>query len=120
MPRIEFDPWAEERLDEEHDADARSSEEFDRFAFASRALALVRPVKTTVAISVSPDGGRRRVKVSSGRQWTGDPAERWAILSIPRDASRRAIAHAVLDLAGAARPWALDVLLAASGDSERR
>lgn len=112
MPRIEFDPWAEERLDEEHDADLRSSEEFDRFAFASRALALVRPVKTTVAIRE----GRRRVKVASGRQWSGDATERWAILSIPRDASRRAIANAVLDLAGTARPWALDVLLAASSD----
>jgi hypothetical protein len=107
MPRIEM-----ERVDVEDELDQSSSEAFDRMAFAERALALVRPRRTTVAICE----GARRVRVEAGRQWGGAPGERWAILSVPRDASRRAIARAVLGLASPsavdARPWALDVLVA--------
>ncbi|MBX3187897.1 MAG: hypothetical protein KF819_12815 [Labilithrix sp.] len=103
MPRIEL-----EQIEEIDDVDQRSSESFDRIAFAQRALALVKPARTTVAICE----GARRVRVEAGRQWGGAPGERWAILSVPRDASRRAIARAVLELASSARPWALDVLMA--------
>jgi len=110
MPRIELDPWAEERLERERDGTLwqSSDEPFDRLAFAERAVALVRPRGTTVAICE----GRRRVRVEAGRQWGGPPGARWAILSVPKDASRRAIATAVLGLSDAsARPYALDVLL---------
>lgn len=114
MPRIELDPWSDERLERAEDVAQRSAEVFDRIAFAERALSLVRPKGTTVAIRE----GLRRVKLDSGRQWGGDPGERWAILSVPHDASRRAIAHAVLELgAGRAKPWALDVLLAVCEDA---
>jgi hypothetical protein len=103
MPRIEL-----ERIDEVDDLAQSSSERFDRIAFAERALALVRPPDTTVAICP----GSRRVRVQAGRQWGAAPAQRWAILSVPHDASRRAIASAVLELGGAtSRPWALDVLI---------
>ncbi len=104
MPRIEI-----ERIEEAEEASQTSTESFDRIAFARRALALVRPPSTTVAICA----GARRVSVDSGRQWGGAPAERWAVLAIPPNASRRAIAAAVLELTGAgpARPWALDVLI---------
>ena len=103
MPRIEL-----ERLEEVDDASQSSTESFDRVAFAERALALVKPPGTTVAICE----GARRVRVQAGRQWGGAAGERWAILSIPANASRRAIASAVLELGvGATRPFALDVLL---------
>jgi len=104
MPRIEI-----ERFEEVDEAFQTSTESFDRIAFARRALALVRPPSTTVAICA----GARNVSVVSGRQWGGAPAERWAVLGIPHDASRRAIAAAVLELTGAGptRPWALDVLI---------
>jgi len=104
MPRIEI-----ERFEEVDEAFQTSTESFDRIAFARRALALVRPPSTTVAICA----GARHVSVESGRQWGGAPAERLAVLAIPPNASRRAIAAAVLELTGAgpARPWALDVLI---------
>lgn len=110
MPRIELDPWSEERREREEDAVLwqRSNETFDRMAFAERIVALVRPRGTTVAICE----GRRRVRLEAGRQWGGAPGARWAILSVPPNASRRAIVMGVLGLdEGKARPWALDVLV---------
>lgn len=104
MPRIEL-----ERIEEVEDASQSSTESFDRIAFAQRALALVRPSGTTVAICQ----GSRRVRVEAGRQWGTTVGQRWAILSVPANASRRAIASAILELSafGASRPWALDVLI---------
>jgi hypothetical protein len=51
--------------------------------------------------------------VEVGRQWGGARGERWAVLSVPMNASRRAIANAVLSLGDgtAPRPWTLDVLI---------
>ena len=104
MPRIEL-----ERIEEVEDASQSSTESFDRIAFAQRALALVRPTGTTVAICE----GSRRVRVQAGHQWGRPGEQRWAILSVPGNASRRAIASAILELSafGAARPWVLDVLI---------
>ena len=103
MPRIEL-----ERIEEVEDPAQSSSESFDRIAFAERAVALVRPAGMTVAICE----GSRRVRVLSGRQWGAPTGDRWAILSVPRDASRRAITNAILELGlGSGRPFALDVLL---------
>jgi hypothetical protein len=109
MPRIEL-----ERFEEIDDTAQSSTEIFDRIAFAQRALQLVRPPGTTVAICE----GARRINVQAGRRWGGAEGERWAILSVPENASRRAITNAVLELGLAldrlgdrARPWALDVLM---------
>ena len=104
MPRIEL-----ERVEEIDDPSQSSTERFDRIAFAERALALVRPPRTTVAICP----GSRRVRVEAGRQWGARVGDRWAVLSVPVDASRRAIASAVLALGDGStpRPWALDVLI---------
>jgi hypothetical protein len=100
--------------------DETSDERFDRGAFARRAIELVRPRRTTVAICE----GAARLRVESGRLWgrpqpaPRDPedsgeksGERWALLAIPADASRRAIALAVAGLAHGARAYALDVLI---------
>lgn len=104
MPRI-----ALEHIEEVDDSAQSSAESFDRVAFAERAVALVRPPRTTVAICV----GARRVGVVAGRQWGATPGSRWAILSVPTNASRRAIASAVLELGDGSVPvpWALDVLI---------
>ena len=109
MPRIEI-----ERIEQAEDLAESSTESFDRIAFAERALELVRPPRTTVAICE----GTRGVKVALGRQWGKEPDARWAVVSVPRDASRRAIAAAVLELHdGRSRAWALDVLMATLGGS---
>jgi hypothetical protein len=108
MPRIEI-----ERIEQAEDLAESSTESFDRIAFAERAIALVRPPRTTVAICE----GARRVKVVAGKQWGAGPDSRWAVVSIPRDASRRAIATAVLGLhqEGSTRAWALDILMTELG-----
>jgi hypothetical protein len=104
MPRLEI-----ERLEVREDLCESSPETFDRLAYAERAVALVRPAKMIVAVGL----GSRRVEVASGRRWSGEPGSRWGMLLVPPNASRRAIASAVLSLhAGAPRAWALDVLMA--------
>ena len=89
-----------------------SDESFDRLAFAAHALSVLRPPRTAVALC----RGIARVRVEQGREWNPLRAAshpRWAIMSVPPKASRRAIAIAVASLAGAARePFALDALLA--------
>ncbi len=102
MPKIEIGADVEQELAEEDD------ESFDRMAFAAAALDLVRPPKTRVAICA----GASRVRVESGRAWGRGEGARWAMLSIPARASRRAIALAVAELArGPSTPGARDVLL---------
>jgi hypothetical protein len=140
MPRNEIEL---ERVEQAEDLAESSDERFDRMAFAERVVALVRPPRTRVAICE----GTRRVQITSGRQWGRPSDARWAILSVPHDASRRAIAQAVLGLGdfrselegqldfpatssieapyrGISRPWRLDVLVSwlgrASPVSEHR
>jgi hypothetical protein len=57
--------------------------------------------------------GARRLRVQAGRQWGASPGTRWAVLSLPADASRKAIASAILELGdgSAPGPWALDLLI---------
>jgi hypothetical protein len=107
MPRIEI-----ERIERAEDLAESSTERFDRIAFANRAVGLVRPANTTVAVCE----GSRQVQIMAGRQWGAAPDARWVILRVPPDASRQAITSAVLELHhGNARAWALDVLMAALG-----
>jgi hypothetical protein len=88
-------------------ADEGSRELFDRIAFATRAVELVRPPRMTVCVCE----GKSKLTVQSGRTW-GHPNETWAVVSVPRTASRQAIALAVSRLGTACRgPYALDVLL---------
>jgi hypothetical protein len=90
----------------ERELDEKSDERFDRAAFARQALDLVQPPETTVAICP----GASRMRVESGRAWGRGSGARWAVLAIPPQASRRAIALAVAELASAPRPYVLDVL----------
>jgi hypothetical protein len=101
--------------------DETSDERFDRAAFARRALELVQPPRMTVAICE----GAARMRVESGRLWgrprtsrcdgEGGPVEKWALLAIPAQASRRAIALAVAQLASEPPAYALDVLMGEAG-----
>lgn len=89
-------------------SDESSSDSFDRVAFAMDALERVRPHRMTVAVCE----GVKRVHVEAGRAWGGAPDERWAILFVPKTASRRAISLAVAGLGGARpAPYQLDLLL---------
>jgi len=125
--------------------DETSDEHFDRAAFARRAIDIVRPRRTTIAICE----GAARMRVESGRVWgrprskAVEPAgptgavlaaeakdadeandaddadeanERWALLAIPARASRRAIALAVAQLARGPRAYVLDVLMDEAAD----
>jgi hypothetical protein len=87
-------------------AEEVSDERFDRTEFALQALDLIRPQRITVAVCE----GAARTHVAVGRRW-GHPGEAWAMLAIPRYASRRSIALAVAELSGVPPAWALDVLL---------
>lgn len=113
MPRIEIERFDHER--EEDLASESSNESFDRIAFAERAIALVKPPNTRVAICE----GRREVEVMVGRNWGHGRTARWAVVCVPDRASRRAIATAVLSLWDGyernVRAWALDVLMSQLG-----
>ena len=98
MPRFEI-----ERFDREEDVEDSSTEVFDRVAYALEYLTLVRPPGTVVAVCE----GARRLVLEQGRQWCGPPGARWAMLMVPQNASRRAIARAILGLARAPQPWEL-------------
>ena len=116
MPYRDPDHILDVGVDRDRAVDETSDERFDRTEFARRALELVNPPRTTVAIC----GGAARMRIESGRIWgrasqegraDGALHERWAMLAIPPHASRRAIALAVAELARMPRPYVLDVLL---------
>ncbi len=115
MPReLRIRPRDESALEEasvEQDprvfAHETSRETFDRLKFAARALELLGPRKTTVVL-----GHSRRMMVESGHAWGRGEGSRWATLYVPQDASRRAIAVAVLSLGGAPlTAYAMDVIM---------
>ena len=83
-------------------------EAFDRLRYAARVLSILAP---RVTVALCPGADRLRVEEGGAPERTGG---RWAIVSIPTDASRAHIALALARLAGrAADPYMLDVLLAA-------
>ncbi len=94
----------------EQSRDETSSESFDRMAFAESALSLLRPRHTTVALCPARAGAEARVEI--GRAWGKADGARWAMITIPANASRSAIARAVAALANASSPpYAVDILL---------
>jgi hypothetical protein len=105
--------------DDDHvEIDLGSKERFDRIAFALEAVDIARPARMTVAVCA----GSRKLRVESGRTWGRGPYEAWAVVHVPKTASREAIAFAVSDLLGRAHAsatapehpgaYALDTLLA--------
>ncbi|HEX7664385.1 MAG TPA: hypothetical protein VF407_07745 [Polyangiaceae bacterium] len=79
----------------------QSSETFDRVAFALEAMDRLPPRLRTVVVHET--GAGRGVRIDESRSW--------AILSVDRTASRRAIAHAVASIAKQPiAAWSFDVL----------
>jgi hypothetical protein len=96
--------WVRE---EERRAPTRvSTEEFDRVAFARRVLDVLRPRGVRVLLR----DGRHEFVVEQGRLWTADDA-RWAIVAIPRFASREEITWSLVELIGyTPGPYRFDVM----------
>jgi hypothetical protein len=81
---------------QEQRTEAPSSERFDRIEYAMRALRVLRPRGLTVAVRETSAG----LSVEQGRAWAEGDGARWAVVAIPPDASREAIAVAIAGLAG--------------------
>lgn len=88
----------------------RSSEQFDRIAYAMQLLKWLRP-PMTVAVYECYQG----LRVDRG-SLAG--AARWAMVGIPRDASREHITFALAELAGLERaPFVVDLLAVAANET---
>jgi hypothetical protein len=108
MPTRDLTEFVELARERDLHLDETSTEVFDRLAFARKALAMLRPAKTRVALGEA----RAHIVVDIGRAWGADADARWAILRVPPTASRRAIALAVVALAPSApEPWVVDAIL---------
>jgi hypothetical protein len=87
---------------------ARQGPPFDRVGYAMRALRMLRPRGLTVAVRE----GRFGLTIEGGRDWGRGDEARWAVMSIPPDATREDIAIAVAELVGVPRAaWLMDVLM---------
>ena len=97
----QIDPW--------HQLEYHDPSDFDRIAFAMRALHRLRPSRMKVAVYSAVSA----LRVESGRDHRRGDEARWAIVGIPPHASREHIAYALVELAGVASvPYAVEMLLA--------
>jgi hypothetical protein len=98
-----------EQVDQQRRIEYRDPSEFDRIAFAMRALRRLRPKRMTVAVYPAVSS----LRVEQGRDLRRGEGAKWAIVGIPPHASREHIAYALAELAGiAAVPYAVQMLLA--------
>jgi hypothetical protein len=98
-----------ELIDEQRRVEYRDPEEFDRIAFAMRALRRLRPKRMTVAVYEAVSS----LHVESGRDFKRGEGATWAMVGIPPHASREHIAYALAELAGVESvPYAVQMLLA--------
>jgi hypothetical protein len=100
-----------EQLDPRRQVEYRDPSDFDRMAFAMRALRRLPLQHMTVAVYSAISA----LRVESGRsQRSGGTEESWAMIGIPPHASREHIAYALAELAGVASvPYTVQLLLAA-------
>ena len=86
-------------------------EVFDRIAYAAYALRLLGK-KGRLTVAICP--GASKVRVEEGNDRRKGPGARWAILSIPPDASRATIAAAIVRLARREQdPYAFELVMRA-------
>jgi hypothetical protein len=91
--------------------EARSSESFDRIAYAMSLLRLLKP-RLTVAVYARS----HYVHVERGRQLNAH--EPWATLGVPPHATRESIASAVVELSGlSGESFLVDLLCAGAIDA---
>jgi hypothetical protein len=83
----------------------------DALAFARRVLRILSPRRVNVALYE----GRFDLRVEHGRDWSGAPDHRWAMVAIPAGESPERIAWVLAELAGVAHvPYLVDTLIAAA------
>jgi hypothetical protein len=98
-------------VDEERHFEPPDGESFDRLAFAVRALRWLQPSRLTVALY----SRGRDLRVERGRNLSGGVGASFAVVGIPPHASRRHIAHALVELAGRKDvPFIVDLVVAAA------
>jgi hypothetical protein len=98
-----------ELFEEQRRLEYRDPEDFDRVAFAVRALRRLRPRRMKVAVYEAVSS----LRVESGRDPRRGEGATWAIVGIPPHASREHIAYALAELAGVKEvPYAVQALLA--------
>jgi aspartate/methionine/tyrosine aminotransferase len=103
-----------EEVDQRFDQEYHDPSEFDRIAFAVRALRRLRPRRMKVAVYSAAEA----LRVHRGRDFQRGDGASWAMVGIPPHASREHIAYALVELAGvAAVPYAVQMLLADDGDT---
>ncbi|WP_234022836.1 hypothetical protein [Sorangium cellulosum] len=102
-------------IDRQRHVEYRDPSEFDRIAFAMRALDRLRPKRMTVAVYPATSA----MRVERGQNLHHGEGGSWAIVGIPPHASREHIAYALAELAGVASvPYAVQSLLAAERNAE--
>ena len=91
--------------------EARDSERFSRIDFALRVLELLRPnMNVTVYESLT------HMQVRRGRDWSVGPDASWALIAVPKSASRHSIAFALAELTGQAdHAFVVDLVARANG-----
>ena len=100
-----------EQLDPRRRIEYQDSEDFDRIAFAMRALNRLRPKRMTVAVYPAVSS----LRIEQGRDLHREGGT-WAIVGIPPHASREHIAYALAELAGKESvPYTVQMLLADAG-----
>lgn len=93
----------------------RPWQRFDRVAFALRALRLLIPADTRIAVFRS-----NRLQVVQGRDLARGPSARWVMLGVPWDASAESIVLALTELNGVGRhPYALEATFSAAESAVR-
>ncbi|MFT3764225.1 MAG: hypothetical protein QM820_01695 [Minicystis sp.] len=98
-----------ELYDDQRRIEYRDSEDFDRIAFAMRALRRLKPKRMKVAVYEAVSS----LHVESGRDFRRGEGATWAMVGIPPHASREHIAYALAELAGVESvPYAVQMLLA--------
>jgi hypothetical protein len=120
MRLVARDPERDREAPYEHVEPRRHREhkdpsDFDRIAFAMRALNRLNPHRMKVAVYPAVSS----LRVESGEDHRRGEGARWAIVGIPPDASREHIAYALVELAGVAGiPYAVQAILSDDGGVE--
>ncbi len=97
-------------VEAERQFEPRSTESFNRVAYALELLRLLNPAMTVAVYS-----NKRHVQVEQGRALGDQPA--WALCGVPPHATRASIARALVKLSGLeGAPFLVDLLVAAPSD----
>ena len=104
-----------ERTEQRRSIEYHDASDFDRIAFAMRALDRLRLPRMTVAVYPA----LTTLRVEQGRDLRREGST-WAIVGIPPHASREHIAYALAELAGVESvPYVVQMLLAADARETR-